>query len=106
MRRYIDAEELIKSLEKRRLILKYTIPVADALLIQGRVIREGIENAPTADVVEVKHGEWLLGKYKCMDRSVCSVCNSVYEGGDTWNYCPNCGAKMDGERKAEQCEKD
>lgn len=55
----------------------------------------------TADVVKVKHGEWLWNKGCTYDESpyYCSLCiegGSVY-GGD--NYCPNCGAKMDGEKK-------
>ena len=55
---------------------------------------------PTADVVEVKHGEWYLHP----DGSgTCSNCNriqkSVWDFDNIQNYCPNCGAKMDGERR-------
>jgi hypothetical protein len=52
-----------------------------------------LEEAPTADVVEVKYGRWKgagLGDY------LCSECWEVYSGGNEFNYCPNCGAKMDG----------
>lgn len=52
-KRYIDADALIKDLESRRLVFKDTIRVADALRSQGRVMRKAIEEAPTADVVEV-----------------------------------------------------
>lgn len=52
-KRYIDADALIKDLESRRLVFKNTIRVADALRAQGRVMREAIEEAPTADVVEI-----------------------------------------------------
>ena len=70
-----------------------------------------IDNAPTVDAVEVVHGRWqdFADKY---DKSAkrhdfrCSVCNKLasnFVGGtedwwDMWkpNYCPNCGAKMDG----------
>lgn len=54
---------------------------------------------PTADVVEVKHGEWLSNAQT--DEYICSECDGIapvdsekeefYES----NYCPNCGAKMD-----------
>ena len=46
-----------------------------------------------ADVVEVRHGYWISGW-----DTVCSVCKidvDVYDV-ERFNYCPNCGAKMDG----------
>lgn len=46
------------------------------------------ERAETEDVQEARHGEWC--------GSVCSACgSSVYFYYDC-DYCPNCGAKMDG----------
>ena len=56
-----------------------------------------LEDTPTADVVEVKHGKWDINRN-------CSVCGVYkFEGldADVWadwdiDYCPNCGAKMDG----------
>ena len=66
-------------------------------------IYEKYSTQPTVDAVEVVHGRWetvssMLG-YLC-----CSQCKDVYIwetwlGDGKWNYCPNCGAKMDGERK-------
>lgn len=56
-----------------------------------------IHKAPTIDAVPVKHGEWIV---KGQD-IFCSVCGE--ESAYTWsgaskfsNYCPNCGAKMEG----------
>ena len=55
-----------------------------------------LEKAPTADVVEVRHGKWL-NNYKggtlVNEGFVSSCC-------DMWNerkssFCPNCGAKME-----------
>ena len=75
-----------------------------------------IEEAPAADVVEVRHGEWIVDawdgekditipyqKHEHTD-PYCSICKShaLLDGaefGVASNYCPNCGAKMDGERK-------
>lgn len=62
-----------------------------------------LANFPTADVVEVVHGEWIdkpTGRY-CHIGSYCSVCGKKSGiGGIESNrhkpYCPNCGAKMDG----------
>ena len=52
---------------------------------------------PAADVAPVRHGRWGTHSDR-PDSLICSVCNC---GFDIWkhdphNYCPNCGAKMDG----------
>lgn len=60
------------------------------------VLCEDIRNAPTADVVEVRHGEWLERSYGELQ---CSACGIVQEDEPhRYNYCPCCGAKMDGGR--------
>ena len=53
---------------------------------------------PAADVAPVRHGRWGTHSDR-PDSLICSVCNC---GFDMWkhdphNYCPNCGAKMDGD---------
>ena len=65
-----------------------------------------IEQAPTADVAEVKHGFWKKsqfsgrsGFYSVRD-VICSECGIYstflqHEIRPDY-YCPNCGAKMDG----------
>lgn len=63
-----------------------------------------IECVPTADVVEVKHGEWLeiikdIGRGRTLISYQCNQCD-VYTAKEL-NYCPNCGAKMDGRRGSE-----
>ena len=53
---------------------------------------------PTADVVEVKHGEWVGGKFNDYSgeyEEQCSNCKK-YSREYARPYCPNCGAKMDG----------
>lgn len=55
---------------------------------------------PSADVVKVKHGEWInpeMGYEVC---SVCGYCFAVYDEHDYQierNFCPKCGADMRGE---------
>ena len=51
-----------------------------------------IEDAPTADVVEVREARWKgagVGDYYC------SLCQETV-GGNNFRFCPYCGAKMDG----------
>ena len=69
--------------------------------------RKLMEDAPTVDAVEVVHGRWV-SLTECANAGVyCSVCHKkVYKEDYAWcnrknklrsNYCPNCGAKMDGD---------
>ena len=51
-----------------------------------------------ANFVEVVHGRWIDAREYCGDY-MCSNCDALY-GTNKFNYCPNCGAKMDGERRA------
>ena len=63
-------------------------------------ISDAVRKAPTVDAVEVVHGRWIPYYYdECpQDADVkCSNCG-VYEPYEAMgNYCPNCGAKMDGD---------
>ena len=63
-------------------------------------VQEWLDEQPTADVVEVKHGEWspngicpwnnVVGNWRC------SVCNGISLKNS--KYCPNCGANMRGDK--------
>ena len=56
-------------------------------------------NAPAVDAVAVAHGRWtLLQKNGFAFGVTCSECNTTWD--DKSNYCPNCGAKMDGDGDA------
>ncbi len=62
-----------------------------------------IANFPSADVVEVRHGEWIYCSETINLRShfYCSACNGArYEhyAKNNFRYCPSCGAKMDGKK--------
>ena len=50
-----------------------------------------------ADVAPVRHGRWVeQEKYTFGVMYGCSICdNLILDNGHSWNYCPNCGAKMD-----------
>lgn len=59
-----------------------------------------LREAPTIDVAPVQHGRWVSVPHKLA--RICSVCNrdEPYKfaniNADVYDYCPNCGAKMDG----------
>ena len=66
-------------------------------------LKHMIDTIPLADVVEVKHGEWIAkasthiskrGRLIYYDRYKCSVCG-VWNGRHKQSFCPHCGAKMD-----------
>lgn len=59
-----------------------------------------------ADVQEIKHGEWKLC-YEDWRMQIagdeCSACGFQHYGTciSHYHYCPNCGAKMDGDTNDE-----
>ena len=48
---------------------------------------------PAAEAEPVRHGRWIFGGDGCV---VCSECDEEEPNNIHRNYCPNCGAKMDG----------
>ena len=58
-----------------------------------------IEIISAADVAPVRHGRWIeQEKYTFGVMYDCSICGDrILDNGHSWNYCPNCGAKMDGD---------
>ena len=83
--------------------------IDDMMNVNGTLIslhdaRETISNFPAADVAPVRHGKWVHSRYEnCSEQFEivkCSCCGheayamAFYVRGG--NYCPNCGAKMDG----------
>ena len=80
-----------------RKALRDTLYDADAITMSGVKI---LNQFPAADVAPVRHGRWVSVPHKLA--RVCSVCNrdEPYKfadiDADVYDYCPNCGAKMDG----------
>ena len=66
--------------------------------VEWFVVEDAVENAPTVDAEPVRHGRWI----DTGSGQECSVCGEIQYGYDSFrNYCANCGARMDGERKTE-----
>lgn len=59
---------------------------------------DDINSIPTADVVEVRHGKWEWRELYGIEGLVlvCSECRESEGACERFDYCPNCGAKMDG----------
>ena len=80
-----------------RKAVRDTLYDADAITMSGVKI---LNQFPSADVAPVRHGRWVSVPHKLA--RVCSVCNrdEPYKfadiDADVYDYCPNCGAKMDG----------
>lgn len=61
-----------------------------------------VKDLPTADVAEVVHGQWLLdSRWPSWQHRECSRCKITFQRtteveDQYWQYCPNCGARMDG----------
>ncbi len=101
MAEYIDKEVLIADLEER-----YCKPCEsekkDYNHTKCRVcwvddLIGEIDSAPAADVAPVMHGEWeYIGTDKMGNVFRCSNCANRIGLDKETDYCPNCGAKMDG----------
>lgn len=70
--------------------------------------REYLAKIPTIEVESAKRGRWIcfpesmkFDSVYCADQIACSECKQAWDicdnDTDTFNYCPYCGAKMDGE---------
>lgn len=60
----------------------------------------GVQFGEKADVQKVKHGKWIIAydDYKFTMWDACSICGHGLEFvgvGKDYNFCPNCGARMD-----------
>ena len=120
MAEYIDRDAAISEIERREALM-----VGDKR-VSVDAMKSFIKNRPAADVAPVRHGRWILEahdervNYRWNVTAECSECCD--EQKEIWagffpnvpspiardaalvsaesvklsNYCPNCGAKMDG----------
>lgn len=95
MDEYVEREEIRRAYEK----LTRSYVNGDPYIADWR-FDEMIENLHASDVAPVRHGRWIdKGEY-----AVCMECggrsSTQYDGVKPiplmTQFCPNCGAKMDG----------
>ena len=99
MSEYIDREKLVSDIKNR-----YCKPCENegkdykhtkcrACWVDDMI--DEIEDAPTAEVVEVRRGRWVPTEYPFMNECEdCSECGYRTVYGNEFKCCPNCGAKM------------
>ena len=87
MPRYIDADKVLETMRSNMDMQELYLPTHFIDLV--------IEDMPTADVQPVKHARWEIncdGYYP-----YCSNCKNEPQGREMTLFCPNCGARMDGD---------
>ena len=109
MTEYIDRESLRNAVESIdwysvfRGKLTVGAKSSENPLYKANDIYSAIDNAPTADVAPVQHGRWLTWEEKFPGEKprrsnnlgvFCDKCNT--HADNRTDFCPNCGAKMDG----------
>ena len=100
MAEYIDKTDLLERLKNA---MQSEYPTNKLMVNYAHSV---VLHTPTIDAVEVKHGWWEKSEddYCGLNIIKCSMCREewCFECGDdvkelNYHYCPNCGAKMDGE---------
>ena len=59
-----------------------------------------VRRIPAADVTPVRHGQWRWVAYDANPKIGnwhCTYCNRIPKSFQKEDFCPHCGAKMDGE---------
>ena len=82
---------------RREDVIEWFMPYAHAgESIDADVVISDIKGMKAADVAPVQHGRWVSWVNKVGYLVWCSECNK-HNNTEKTHYCPNCGAKMDGE---------
>ena len=68
---------------------------------EGQAAVAAVQNIKAVDAVPVVHGEWQDEQRGRWIYAKCNLCGKVQDVRS--NYCPNCGAKMDGKENADGC---
>ena len=101
--RLIDADALVDAIKDKIAVDKEIYPDDEFFRFSRFGMRTVIGIVKNQDTVEpVKHGHWE--ESKCLDDCfwVCSCCkfpSQAVAAPKLYKYCPNCGARMDGDTK-------
>ena len=64
--------------------------------VYGCMFADSIEAMPTIEP-EVRHGRWIETTVRGNQSIICSACSAENQTICPSNFCPNCGARMDGQ---------
>lgn len=106
-------DELISKAALKKEIQDVVLTVADTplsndytsklIMKMGELFRKKIDDAPGVDAEPVRPGRWIPTKIRksfgTLNGFKCSLCDKGRMNRE--NYCPNCGALMDGGAKDE-----
>lgn len=60
-----------------------------------------VDEQPTIDAEPTKHGHWVNNRNMYIEWATCSQCGAEWNKYENeffrFNFCPNCGVKMDGD---------
>lgn len=100
---YIKREDIIKWIDDSLELCgdRYSVEQENMMELFRTVVNDCL---PFADVVERKRGEWIRVTEELGESWMCSECmeefiphDGMEEFASYAHFCPNCGARMDGE---------
>ena len=97
MTRLIDADALLDFIDVGHLRPPTEICFSEVM------VKNIIELMPTVEATPARHGKWIYGNEFHWYTASCNQCgykrytDIKAAKWNEWKYCPNCGARMDGE---------
>lgn len=101
---------LIELERAKKEILEWAVVITKPHLLSKEDTLHVLDTLPTIEAEPVRHGRWedrANPQWPAYDIRHCSVCGwnipktKLRNKDANWNYCPHCGAKMDGDSHAE-----
>lgn len=99
MAEYIDRGKLVEFLKQVRRDLTYDSEdffTRDEMILNFQQFVESKSFVPSEDVEPVRRGHWIINSDGYYPQ--CSECMKEPQGRVMTDWCPNCGARMKGEK--------